>query len=147
MGNSLWLFSSCSLVAGRDKSSMANPSHSLTNPTCPGLDLQPRVSLIQGNFSSPLFQFTTRQKRFWQTWCFSTATLIFLNFKMILVVFWYSRHPLLRGFRWGGADAEPLPGQHMDPSVQHERDVQKQVWSLLGGGSAWESSTTQVRTV
>lgn len=45
MGIRLWGSSCCSLLEGRGSSSTANPSHCLTNPTCPGLDSLPRVSL------------------------------------------------------------------------------------------------------
>ncbi|KAK2853667.1 hypothetical protein Q5P01_006328 [Channa striata] len=37
--------SCCSSVKGRGRSSTVNLSHSLSNPTCPGLDSQPRVPL------------------------------------------------------------------------------------------------------
>lgn len=32
---------------------------------------------------------------------------------------------MLCGLGGCGPDVEPLPGQHMDASVQHQRDVQK----------------------
>lgn len=45
MGIRLWGSSCCSLLEGRGSSSTVNPSHCLTNPTCPGSDSLQRVSL------------------------------------------------------------------------------------------------------
>lgn len=133
MENRLWVSSCCSSVEREGNSSVANPSPSLKNRTCLGSASQPRVSMSR---------YYNVKESHGKHHYFAAGDD--LEQPVLEYISWSFRYPVLCGFRRRGANAEPLPGQHMDSSVQHQGDLQEQIRSLLGGWSAREPSAAQV---